>query len=510
MNSYYKITLFLWVLFAGFSCVKDLDQFPEKQFTSKNAYATLDGYRAVMSGIFFELSGNPDNTSSGIRGLFNLQELPTDEAVYSWPADNLDGVQTMTWTSQDIPIAGMFNSTYYNLALCNEFLRNATDEKIGRFSAEEQQIIQGFRNDVRFVRAILWLRMLDLYGGNIPFVTEKDNVGAFLPQPTTANDLFTYIEAELKEIAELLPDNGSNEYGRASKGAAYALLSRLYLNAETYIKMPKYTECIDACNKVFGQGFSIENDYQKLFNADNHKRTNEIIFPLTYDMTHSKVWTGTIYLIAGALGGSANPDDYGVTGAGKWGNLRAKPECFGFFDNHADKRLKFYKEGQSLEITTLSNQQDGYLVVKYNNLLDNGSAATGIEPSVAATDYPLIRLAEIYLNYAEAVLRGGQGGDRVAALNYVNQLRTRAAVNTINNNDLTLDGLLTERGRELYWECFRRTDLIRYNRFTGGDYIWSWKGNVKNGQATDKKYNLYPIPATEIVANPNLTQTTGY
>lgn len=114
--------------------------------------------------------------------------------------------------------------------------------------------------------------------------------------------------------------------------------------------------------------------------------------------------------------------------------------------------------------------------------------------------------------YAEAVLRGG-GGNSGTALGYVNELRERAYGDNsanINASELTLDFILDERGRELYWECHRRTDLIRFGKFTGGDYVWEWKGNVQAGTATPTYRDLYPIPANDLNSNPNLKQNTGY
>jgi hypothetical protein len=125
----------------------------------------------------------------------------------------------------------------------------------------------------------------------------------------------------------------------------------------------------------------------------------------------------------------------------------------------------------------------------------------------------MFRLADVYLMYAEAVLRGGAGGDAGTALNYVNQIRTRAYGDNggnIASGELTLDFLLNERARELYWECHRRTDLIRFGKFSGDKYIWAWKGAVRDGKATDAKFDLYPIPAADVTANPNLKQNSGY
>jgi hypothetical protein len=132
-------------------------------------------------------------------------------------------------------------------------------------------------------------------------------------------------------------------------------------------------------------------------------------------------------------------------------------------------------------------------------------------------DMPLFRLAEQYFIYAEAVLRGGTGGDAATALSYINKLRGRAYANdpnstagNISSGQLTLDFLIDERGRELYWEGHRRTDLIRFNRFVEGSYLWPWKGNVANGTGVDAKYKIFPIPSSEVSSNNNLDQNPGY
>jgi hypothetical protein len=129
----------------------------------------------------------------------------------------------------------------------------------------------------------------------------------------------------------------------------------------------------------------------------------------------------------------------------------------------------------------------------------------------ATTDFPLFRLAEMYLVYAEAVKRGGSGGDDATALRYINMLRTRAYGNTSGNvSALSLNDILDERGRELYWEAFRRSDLIRYGRFTSDAYVWPWKGGTKAGKGVEAFRALYPLPSADIIANPNLEQNTGY
>jgi starch-binding outer membrane protein, SusD/RagB family len=159
----------------------------------------------------------------------------------------------------------------------------------------------------------------------------------------------------------------------------------------------------------------------------------------------------------------------------------------------------------------LNKFDNGYAITKYKNVTSAGQKGSDIEGNFPDTDFPLIRLAEVYLTYAEAVVRGGSGGDAATALNYVNLLRTRAFKGTTGNlSSLTLDVILAERGRELYWEGHRRTDLIRFNRFVEGSYLWPWKGGVKDGKAVEPFRTLFPLPASDIIANPNLKQNTGY
>ena len=199
------------------------------------------------------------------------------------------------------------------------------------------------------------------------------------------------------------------------------------------------------------------------------------------------------------------------------------PDLFPTANPSIDKRAVFWTEEQepsrTKDIASLSNSLNGYSIYKYRNVKRDGSQIPQENQfnNLGDIDFPVFRLAEMYLIYAEAVLRGGSGGDINTALNYVNIIRGRAYDNNpdssagnITLDELNLDFILDERARELMWEGFRRTDLIRYNRFTTGDYLWAWKGGVENGTAVDERYKLFPIPISDILANPNLTQNPGY
>jgi hypothetical protein len=181
-----------------------------------------------------------------------------------------------------------------------------------------------------------------------------------------------------------------------------------------------------------------------------------------------------------------------------------------------DQRAQFYTNGQTLDMKDLYTGTDGFSTFKYRNVTRSGGPAPDADAAgnFSDIDFPLFRLGEIYLIYAEAVLRGGSGGDATTALNYINLLRTRAwggsAAGNITAADLTTNFILDERGRELYYEAFRRTDLIRFGEFTTGTYLWAWKGGVMGGTAVADKYNLFPLPSTDLSANPNLIQNPGY
>ncbi len=206
------------------------------------------------------------------------------------------------------------------------------------------------------------------------------------------------------------------------------------------------------------------------------------------------------------------PLDHGVSSA--WAGLRTTSALVKLFPDvtgATDSRAMFYTSGQNLEINDLATFTDGYAVTKWSNKTSTGGR--GSSTTFVDTDFPLFRLPEAYLNYAEAVLRGGTGGNTGDALTYVNAIRTRAygdASGNITSGQLNLQFILDERGREFYWEGYRRTDLIRYGLFTGGTYVWPWKGGVAAGAAVGDFRTLYPIPATELVANPNLKQNSGY
>ncbi|HWA16575.1 MAG TPA: RagB/SusD family nutrient uptake outer membrane protein, partial [Gemmatimonadales bacterium] len=272
-----------------------------------------------------------------------------------------------------------------------------------------------------------------------------------------------------------------------------------------YTGAARYADVIPALAPVLSGPYSLDPVYRHLFEADNNT-SPEIIFPIVEDGMHTQSFGGTTFLIHAACGGSMANADYGVDGC--WWGIRLRPETYNRV-NGDPRHPYLYTNGQTVEISNVFNFPDGIAAPKFINKKRDGSP--GSNAQFSDVDFPLFRLGDAYLMYAEAAVRTNSNLGQ--ALTYVNQLRERAYGDDSGNieaDDLTLPFILNERGRELLWEAQRRTDLVRFGLFTGGSFIWSWKGNVKDGKSTPDYLNLYPIPATQLSANPNLTQNPGY
>jgi hypothetical protein len=352
MKRIFKITFLLTAisLFLA-SCVKDLNTTPinPRLYTPDNVYTTAGGYKQVLAKCYAGLSvsgqqgpsGNPD--ISGIdegfgeylRGYWYHQELTTDEAVISWNDQTVKNFHYQTWGSGDVFITAMYYRIFYQIDLCNEFIRESQDSKLDSRGITGQDKIncQYYRAEARFLRALSYWHALDLFG-NVPFVTENDAPGKYFPPQKMRADLFTYVESELKAIEPLMINARSNEYGRADKAAVWTLLAKLYLNAEVYTGTPRYTDCLTYCNNVINAGYTLEPTYANLFLADNNF-SNEIIFPVEFDGVNTRTWGGTTFIICAAVGGSMVPADYGI--AGGWAGTRVtKPIVQLFYPDLTD------------------------------------------------------------------------------------------------------------------------------------------------------------------------------
>lgn len=510
------------------SCTKDLDRKPFYSATSATVYNDFSNYKLILAKIYAglavsgqqgpagkpDISGLDEGFSNYLRQYWTAQETSTDEAIMAWNDGDLPDYHKMTWSTSNTWVTAMYNRIYYEVSICNEFIRETSDEKLGARGIKGANLDEAkrFRAEARFMRALSYAHAIDMFG-SVPFVTEKDAVGSFLPKQIARKDLFNYVETELLSVEGELADAKKNEYGRVDKACVWTLLARLYLNAEVYIGEKKYSEVFPWCNKIIAAGYSLEPDYRNLFNTGNNEST-EVIFPICYDGLRTKTWGGMTFLIHAAVGGSMNPANFGINGG--WYGVRTTKSFVNLFPDvsgNTDKRALFYTSGQNIEINDQFIFTDGYAIQKFRNVSATGVAGTDPTGNYPDTDFPLFRLADVYLMYAEAVLRGGTGGSATDALLYVNKLRERAYGNSsgdIDAHDLTLDFILNERGRELFWEGYRRTDLIRFGKFTGSNYLWPWKGGIKEGRAVEDYRVVYPIPSSDIIANPGLVQNKGY
>ncbi len=352
MKRIFKITFIITALglFLA-SCTKDLNTLPinPKSLLPANVYTSAAGYKQVLAKCYAGLSvsgqqgpaGNPDiagideGFGEYLRGYWYHQELTTDEALIGWNDQTIKNFHFQTWGSGDVFIAAMYYRIFYQISLCNEFIRESQDSKLDErgITGQDKVNVQMFRTEARYLRALSYYHALDLFA-NVPFVTEADPPGKFFPQQINRADLFKYIENELLAIAPSMVAARANEYGRADQGAGWMLLAKLYLNAEVYTGTQRYTDCLTYCNNVINAGYTLEPKYKDLFLADNY-RSQEIIFPIEFNGNTTRTWGGTTFIICAGVGGSMVPAASGI--AGGWGGTRTtRPIVELFYPNIKD------------------------------------------------------------------------------------------------------------------------------------------------------------------------------
>jgi hypothetical protein len=531
MKSYFK-KIFVFMIGASVmsACISDLDTEPlnKRVSTSSSVFRNPDSYKEFLAKLYGSLTltgqrgefgmpeiPNPDEgETSFLRMYWSVQEITTDECLGAWANVGVIELRSTSWSEQNPYNQLLYQRIFINIAYCNEFIR-AANERLGTLSPDLKEEVDMYLREARFLRALYYYYAIDLWG-NVPFVTEQNGVGAFLPEQISRAGLFNYIESELLEIESGMVAPGANEYARADQAAAWMLLAKLYLNAEVYSQTDRYTDCLTYCNKIIASNaFSLHSNYDELFLSDNHRLRSEIILPIAEDGNSTRSYGGMTFVIHAQVASDASMDPVGAFGVGGgWGGNRFRSSFVNKFADATgatDTRANFFTTDRTQEITNQNEFKEGYSSTKFKNRTSTGVA--GANDIFVDTDFPLFRLADVYLMYAEAVKRGATGGSEATALTLVNNLRQRAygnATGNISAADLTLQFILDERARELYWEAHRRTDLIRFEQFTGDAYLWDWKGNVKTGASTAAHFNLFPIPATDRVTNTNLQQNQGY
>lgn len=500
------------------SCIGDLDVEPidpsvTQTFNQDGVFAKIYATLALTGQNGPDGNGDVDGidegTSAFVRLIWNLNELTTDEAICAWGDPGVPEMNFNRWSASHDQVTGLYGRLNFNVTLCNHFLEQTED------LTDDKTLKQ--RAEARFMRALNFYYLMDFFG-NVPFT---EVVATEAPQQIQRDKLFEYIEKELIECESDMYEPKQAPYYRADKVANWLLRSRLYLNAEVYAGKPMWTEAATYAKKVMDSPYRLIDNYPHLFMGDNkgsavNNAPDEIILPIAADGIKTRSWGSSLFLIASTR--TSGMPNWGSTEG--WGGNRARAALVKKFfpdgtipssalltpstTGAGDKRALFFIDERTLEIENVEIFKQGYSVMKFNNArADNQSPSDTQFPDM---DVPFLRVAEAYLNYAEATLRSG--GSSNEALTAINTLRARAnasAFTTIN-----LDRVLDEKAREFYFEGHRRTDLIRYGYYGGGDYNWDWKGGSASGTKFSEIYNLFPIPSTDMNSNDNLVQNPGY
>jgi hypothetical protein len=531
-----KIVIFGIILSALMisSCVKDLDVTPKdpSRILAGNLGDDPVYMQEVLGKIYASFiipgqgsNGGPDiaatdeNFFTTMRALWNLQEITTDEAICGWGDAGIADLNTMTWSPTNQFLTALFQRLSLSVTYANDFIvktQGNTDPEVAQYQAE-----------ARFLRALAYYWAVDLFG-KFPFTTEADGVGKFFPQIATRTEIFNYVESELLEVQDLLGEPKFS-YPQADQAAAWMLLARLYLNAEVYTGTARWADCKTYCDKVIGsESYSLATNYRQNFSADNDGAHNpEMIFAWEQDGVYTRAPVGTTFIIESSSDATyiRAEDFHGLTSNTNWNGNRGRVQFMNIlvdtiatygnvpvpvtdptFSQAKDKRV-FLKMKKSMNIPSASSSGDyGIGVYKFTAKNTDGSRPVNYSTAYACTDYPVFRLADAYMMRAEALFRLGGAANIDAAVTDINLIRERAYGNNSGNisaGQLTLDFLCDERCREFYYEGQRRTDLVRFGKYTGGEYLWQWKGGTFAGLSTSEHMDLFPIPGDELSANPN-------
>lgn len=527
------------------ACVNDLDTLPLNKTEPVSEYVYGTNETAYMEGLgrlYFQFVTNDltdlqqmdGGASEVIRAFWSVQETSTDEAKCSWENDAwVRALNTNTWSEvQNDAVYAVYVRTLQGIALVNEYLRQTTPEKLQSrgVSAELARKIDGFRDEARFIRAYLYWMAIDCFG-SVPFTTEKSPFGgAYFPQQASRTDIFDWCVGELQylmsEDSDLLP--ARSNYPRADKGSAAGLLARMYLNSKVYTGVERWEEAKEVCEGIFAMGYALCPDYAALFrgdNGENMQARGEMLWAVDYSDSKTQSYGGTSYILSATLASTDITEASRPNGQRNgWAGLRVPYEFVSTYFNVsgqdyqtgayevADKRGEvFYIKGRTESMDgALYNFMNGWSCLKFNNIPFGQTNESFLPQSALKTfsdvDFPMIRLGEIYLIYAEACMNTGA---EALALPKLRELSSRAGVEP--PQQITRDFLVAERARELMWEAHRRTDLIRYGLYHTDAYLWPYKGGDSfKGQAFPEYKCLFSIPPTELATNDKLVQNPGY
>ena len=521
------------------ACVGDLNTIPlnKTDVTSETAYgADEEGYVQGLTKIYFQLVSNntqdlqvaDGGASEFIRAFWSTQEVTADAAKCAWGDAWVNDLNNCTWKGDVLndAVYAVYVRTLQGITYVNEYLRQTSDANLSSrgCSADVKAKVQQYRAEARFLRAFFYWAAMDTFG-QVPFSTEDTQFGGgYNPPQKPATEIFDFVVSELEDLASdasAMPAAQAN-YPRADKGSVLGLLARVYLNAEVYTGTAKWAEAKAACEKIYSLGYALAPTHAELFRGDNGENPDakkEILFAASYNAEHTQSYGGTTYLTLSTL--SEADGAVNITGInGGWAGNRVPdhyvqtyfaPTAADFATGEytvADKRGQyFYIKGRTQSMQdNLNTFLNGWSCIKFNNVPHDMDAvdyaATAATKNFSDIDWPLIRLGEIHLIYAEACMHAG--GNASAQIKALADRAGVAAPSTIDE-----DFLMAERARELMWEGHRRTDLIRYNKWLSG-YNWTYKGGNFGGQDLPSHFNVFPVPSTELATNLDLQQNPGY
>ena len=540
-----KKIIYILTALALTSCINDLDTLPlnKTEPISEYVYGTDEtAYLKGLSRLYFQFVSNDltdlqqmdGGASELIRAYWSVQETTTDAAKCSWENDAwVRALNTNTWTDvQNDAVYAVYVRTLQGIAFVNEYLRQTAPARLNDrgVSAELAAKIDVFRAEARFIRAYLYWMAIDCFG-DVPFTTENSPFGGtYFPKQASRSYIFDYCISELTYLMsdESPMPEARAEYPRADKGSVAGLLARMYLNSNVYTGVERWAEAKAACEAVFDMGYSLCPDYASLFRGDNGtnmQARGEMLWAIGYNAEKTQSYGGTSYILSAALASTDITDQSRPNGQRNgWAGLRVPYEYVSKYYGVSgqdyetgtyqvdDKRGEvFYIKGRSESMDgALYNFMNGWSCLKFNNIPHDMTDETFLPVSAVKSfsdvDFPMIRLAEIYLIYAEACMNLGIPSQ---ARPYIDQLAARAGVTP--PSEITPDFLVAERARELLWEAHRRTDLIRFGLYDTDAYLWPYKGGESfAGQAFPSYKCIFPIPPTELATNDQLVQNPGY
>lgn len=512
MNKYIVSACIAISAMLGTSCVGDLDIKPNDPNTKLElkTQQEWDGYLARLYWNFLDDTGDLVSTSDGgagsfTRSHFNLQEVTADECFISqkWNDPGYNTLNFNTWANNNEWVYAAFSREFFMAKMCAEFMRDMRASG-GQFYSDEE--VRARIAEASVIRCYAYWCMIDLFGRG-PWIDESSVTGD-IPPTYDRTQLFNAVVDELKTYIPDVKPAAEQEYGRVSREAAYMLLAKLYLNAEVYTGTAMWRECADACKQVLSTGIKLAKEYKYLFCASNDRYVGngEILWAVPHMQGRYTTWGGTTYLTCGCWIETAPADVLARLNSGDtpWSGLRLRPELSKALKG--DNRRLIYEGTFREEIPDLAafdKNSCGYMLIKYTNTIEedyeNANTIAWVEEdpdnrkynngtAMSDVDYPLFRLADTYLMLAECQLHGVECN----GLEYLNLVRDRAGMERVGA--LSDEVILHERMVELYMEGHRRSDLVRFGRYSGDTYVWSWKGGVYEGAYIEPARDVYAIP----------------